>query len=76
MNDEAMLRALEAHHRAIEAGMGEIRLFCKDPGPNSGSIGYGEGPLSDTRIGTVERAFHWRGRGLSFGSRDPRTPYG
>ena len=38
MNDEAMLQALEAHHRAIEAGMAEIRLFCKDPGPNSGAL--------------------------------------
>jgi hypothetical protein len=38
MDDEAMPKVLEAHHRAIKTGMDEIRLLCEDRGPNSAGL--------------------------------------
>jgi imidazolonepropionase-like amidohydrolase len=39
MNAEAMLHVLEEHHRAIEAGLSEIRRHCGEMSPCSRELG-------------------------------------
>jgi len=39
MNAEAMLHVLEEHHRAIEAGLVDIRRHCGASSPCSGELG-------------------------------------
>jgi hypothetical protein len=39
MNAEAMLHVLEEHHRAIEAGLVDIRRYCGATNPSSRELG-------------------------------------